>query len=73
MNEERDVRAVAASRRLRTGLLSRPPCVAPLYDDRWAALVVDPTDQLAVLSDLLTRGLLSDDEFERQKTKVLER
>jgi hypothetical protein len=63
----------SASRRFRTDLLLRPPCVAPLYDDRWAALVVDPTDQLAVLSELLGRGLLSDDEYERQKAKVLER
>jgi Short C-terminal domain len=67
------VQAFSGSRRFRTDLLPRPPCVAPLYDDRWAALVVDPTDQLAVLSDLLTRGLLSDDEYERQKAKVLER
>ena len=34
--------------------------------------MVDPTDQLAMLADLLARGLVSDDEYQRQKAKVLE-
>ena len=37
------------------------------------ALVVDPVEQLSVLADLHVRGLLSQDEFERQKAKVIDR
>jgi hypothetical protein len=62
----------AASRRDLTDLLARPPCSAGLYDDGWAALIVDPTEQLETLADLLNRGLLSRDEYERQKAKVIE-
>jgi hypothetical protein len=36
-----------------------------------AALIADPVDQLAQLADLAARGYLSDEEFERQKAKVL--
>jgi hypothetical protein len=42
-----------------------------MYDDRWADLLVNPVDQLLALEDLLARGLLSTDQFERQKAKVL--
>jgi Short C-terminal domain len=67
------MRTLAISRQHRPDLLARPPCVASMYDDRWAALVVDPTDQLKTLADLLARGLLSTEEYERHKAKVLER
>jgi Short C-terminal domain len=63
----------SASRRDRPDLLARPPCVAATYDDSWVGLVVDPTDQLEALADLLARGLLSSDEFDREKAKILER
>jgi hypothetical protein len=62
----------AASRRHLSNLLARPPCGAGLYDDGWAALIVDPTQQLETLADLLTRGLLSREEYEREKAKVIE-
>ena len=35
-----------------------------------AALIVDPVQQLEELADLLSRGLLTNEEFERQKTRV---
>jgi hypothetical protein len=34
-------------------------------------LVVDPVEQIKELADLRDRGLLSPEEFERQKDKVL--
>jgi hypothetical protein len=70
---DNDEQGLATRRRFRTDLLPRPPCVAPLYEDRWAALVVDATDQLSVLSDLLAQGLLTAEEYEWQKAKVLRR
>jgi putative oligomerization/nucleic acid binding protein len=65
------MRSRTTSRRDRTSLLARPPCHAGMYDDRWADLLVNPVDQLLALDDLLARGLLSTDEFERQKAKIL--
>jgi hypothetical protein len=64
-------------RRIRTtrlhdvGLLGRPPA-GSRADVAWARLVVDPVDQLRELADLRNRGLLSLDEYERQRLKVLE-
>ena len=55
------------------GLLVRPPCGVRMNEDAWMAFVVDPVEQLSALADLHVRGLLSPDEFERQKAKVIER
>jgi hypothetical protein len=60
------------SRRHRTDLLARPPCSPRAAEGGWAALLVDPIEQLNALADLLARGLLSPDEFERQKAKIFE-
>ncbi len=54
-------------------LLARPPCGVTVIEDAWMAFVVDPVEQLSALADLHDRGLLSPEEFERQKTKVIER
>jgi hypothetical protein len=35
-------------------------------------LIVDPIEQIEELADLWTRGLLSREEFERQKAKMLD-
>jgi hypothetical protein len=43
-----------------------------MYERGWAALIVDPTEQLSVLAELLLRGLLSREEFEHEKAKVIE-
>jgi hypothetical protein len=53
-------------------LLCRPPSGAGPTDRGWAALVVDPVAQLRELSDLRRRGLLSPEEYELQKAKVLD-
>ena len=66
------MRPTGHSRQDRPDLLARPPCSATMYDGRWAALVVDSTEQLRTLADLLAQGLLSPEEYEQHKTKVLE-
>ena len=61
------------NRRHGNDLLPRPPCGVRMFDDSWMAFVVDPVEQLSALADLHLRGLLSLEEFERQKAKVIER
>jgi hypothetical protein len=60
------------SRRHRVNLLARPPCGSLTSERGWSALIVDPAEQLEVLADLLGRGLLSPEEYKRQKAKVIE-
>jgi Short C-terminal domain len=67
------MRTPRTTRSRRVDLLARPPCGIRMYEDSWMALVVDPVEQLRTLADLQARGLLSPDEFERQKAKVIER
>jgi hypothetical protein len=52
------------------GLLTRLPDCGGNGPDwtKWA--VVDPVRQIEALDDLLRRGLLSAEDFERQKAKV---
>jgi len=56
----------------RTDLLVRPPCSEDEREGGWAGFVVDPVEQLKALADLHSRGLLSREEFDRQKTKLPE-
>jgi len=65
------VKPATASRRDRIDLLPRPPCHARTYNAQWADYLVDPVDQLIALVDLLARGSISADEFDRQKAKVI--
>ena len=65
------MRTLARSREHRADLLARPPCLLAMYESRWADLVVDPTEQLTTLADLLDRGLLSAREFKHVKARVL--
>jgi hypothetical protein len=58
------LRHVRESRRRGGGLLARPPLTPRELGGRWSDLIVDPTRQLAVLVDLLDRGLLSREEFD---------
>jgi hypothetical protein len=67
------MRTFRTTRSSRIDLLDRPPCGTGRYEDGWMALMVDPVEQLSALADLQARGLLSPDEFERQKAKVIER
>jgi hypothetical protein len=62
----------ARSRRHGPDLLARPPCLAMMYEPRWSALVVDRTEQLSTLANLYAEGLLSPEEYQQHKAKVLE-
>jgi len=50
--------------------LARPPCAGE-GTAGWTVRVTDPADQLEALVDLRRRGLLTAEEFEWQKAKVL--
>jgi len=52
------------------GLLTRPPLLGSQVATPWPHPLVDPVKQLEALADLVDRGLLWRDEFERQKQKV---
>jgi len=58
------------NRRHHFDLLPRPPCGGRELEGGVAALIVDPVEQLQELADLRSRGLLTSEEFERQKTRV---
>jgi hypothetical protein len=60
------------SRSQRPDLLDRPPATARELGPGWALLVIDPVRQLRELADLHYRGLLSRDEYQQQKSKVLD-
>jgi len=53
-------------------VLARPPYCGGNVS-AWSASVVDPVEQLEELADLCDRGLMSPEEFEAQKAKVLHR
>jgi len=66
------MRRVKSTRLCRVDLLARPPSTARSPDGDWVRLVIDPVDQLRELAELHRGGLLSVDEYERQRMKVLE-
>ena len=53
-------------------LLDRPPATAREPGPGWALLVIDPVRQLRELADLHHQGLLSREEYQQQKSKVLD-
>jgi Short C-terminal domain len=57
-------------RRHEGDLLARPPVGSRELEGGVAALIVDPVEQLEELADLRSRGLLTTEEFERQKIRV---
>jgi hypothetical protein len=63
---------VETSRSQRQDLLGRPPSAAYEFQPAWALLAVDPISQVEELADLWRRGLLSPDEYEQQKARILE-
>ena len=65
------MKRVRTTRLHHVDLLARPPSVSRVRDG-WTRLVVDPVEQLRELADLSRRGLLSDEEYERQRAKVLD-
>lgn len=64
------VRRVGVPRNQLDDLLVRPPWNGSTRHC-WTSLVVDPIEQIEELADLRDRGLLSTEEFEEQKRKVL--
>jgi hypothetical protein len=58
-------------RRHRPDLLARAPSGTMTADPGWVALVVDPVAQLGELADLTRRGLLSTEEYDRLKARVV--
>jgi len=56
----------------RLDLLARPPATADSTPGGWTRLLVDPVEQLRALDDLRDRGLLTAEEYEQQRTKVLQ-
>jgi Short C-terminal domain len=57
-------------RRHEGDLLARPPVGSRELESGVAGLIVDPIEQVEELADLRRRGLLTSEEFERQKTRV---
>ncbi len=66
------MRGQSTSRSSRPDLLDRPPATARELGPGWAALVVDPVSQIRELADLHRRGLVSWEEYEQQKCKILD-
>lgn len=66
------MRGFTTSRSQRFDLLARPPCRLRTYEESVRAWIVDPIEQIQELADLLARGLLSPEEFEHHKAKVIE-
>jgi Short C-terminal domain len=65
------MRRVSTSRSQHADLLTRPPCTERALEGGWGTLIVDPVGQLEELADLRNRGLLTPEEHERQKDRVL--
>jgi hypothetical protein len=55
----------------RPGLLSRPPSTFRELDRAWAALFIDPAAQIGALAQLMDKGLLTREEFDRAKQRAL--
>jgi Short C-terminal domain len=64
------VEPIKTSRDQIPNLLTRPPLLGWQVACPWPHPLVDPVQQLEALADLFRRGLLSRDEFEREKQKV---
>jgi len=63
---------VAWSRREHVGVLRRRPTLDTSTDPGSAPAGVRRVDQVRALVELYDRGLLSEEEFERQQAKVFE-
>jgi hypothetical protein len=62
---------LSRSRSHRIDLLARPPCTARDLERGLDASFIDPVEQLKELAELRARGLLSRQEFEEEKAKVI--
>lgn len=66
------MRRVRRSRSENPDLLPRTRPGKP-SEDPWVALLIDPAAQLAELTDLVDRGLVSPEQFELQRQKIFDR
>jgi hypothetical protein len=57
-------------RRSRADLLTRPPCLME-RPTAWQELLIDPVAQLSELADLLSRRLLSQQEYQAMKDRIV--
>jgi hypothetical protein len=64
------MRRIGESRNDLIGLLTRSPWSGGRAE-QWAGSVGDPVQQIEALADLRDRGLLSPEEFDQQKSRVL--
>ena len=60
-----------ADRAQRPGLLTRPPSTFRELDTTWASLFIDPAAQIGALAQLMDKGLLTREEFDRAKQRAL--
>lgn len=67
------MRRVAGSRRQHVDLLRRRPTLDPVAVEQPVTGAVRRVDQLRALLGLVDRGVLSEEEFERQEEKVYRR
>ena len=65
------MRGVRPSRRRATDLLTRSPCGGRTSDNTVGAWMIDPVEQIEELADLLRRGLVSREEFDHHKAKII--
>ena len=67
------MREFTMSRSHRSDLLARPPCLVRTYEDSVRASIVDPIEQTRGAGGSPDRrGLLSHEEFERHKAKIID-
>jgi hypothetical protein len=64
-------RVGAALREPSHDLLARPPVGSTEDETGWADMIIDPVEQLKMLAQLHADGALSDEEFARQKAKIV--
>jgi len=55
----------------RPGLLWRPPSTFRELDVLWTSMIADSAEQIDALAQLMNRGLLSREEFDRAKQRAL--
>lgn len=59
------------ARAQRPGLLSRPPSTFRSLDTAGSTLFLDPAAQINALVELMDKGLLTREEFDRAKQRAL--
>jgi hypothetical protein len=72
MNERsRDVDDLTSRRRIPDLMARDPSAVAEARQGAWASVLVDPVAQIQELDDLRGRGLVSSEEFDVLKARIV--